>query len=35
VTLSALSAEQQDQLADLLRVLLADLTSRLGVADRP
>lgn len=29
--LSALTAEQQDRLADLLRALLADLTCRLGV----
>jgi DNA-binding MarR family transcriptional regulator len=33
--LSALSPEQQEQLADLLRVLLADLTGRFGADDRP
>lgn len=33
--LSALSPEQQEQLADLLRVLLADLTDRFGAHDRP
>lgn len=33
--LSALSAEQRDQLTALLRLLLADLTGRFGVEDRP
>lgn len=33
--LSALTDTQQDQLADLLRILLADLTRRCGFEDRP
>lgn len=33
--LSALTAEQKDQLSGLLRVLLNDLTERFGAEDRP
>lgn len=33
--LTALDADQRDRLADLLRILLADLTSRTGADDRP
>jgi DNA-binding MarR family transcriptional regulator len=33
--LSSLSHDQQRQLSDLLRILLADLTERLGGEDRP
>jgi DNA-binding MarR family transcriptional regulator len=33
--LSALTEQQQEQLSDLLRALLRDLTHRFGVADRP
>ena len=33
--LGGLTPEQRDQLAGLLRLLLADLTARAGAADRP
>jgi DNA-binding MarR family transcriptional regulator len=33
--LTGLTATQRDQLADLLRILLADLTARIGEDDRP
>jgi hypothetical protein len=33
--LTGLTPAQRQQLADLLRLLLADLTDRLGVDDRP
>jgi DNA-binding MarR family transcriptional regulator len=33
--LTALTPHQRDQLSDLLRILLADLTERFGAVDRP